>query len=101
MNSLRHKDVHEIGGEWLCYQSLEQLGFSSFLSEQAHWSGDDVRLAFTHIISRAVYPASELKTSRWIRENSAVCELTHYPVEQITKDRLYGISHRLYALKDS
>jgi hypothetical protein len=100
MNSLRHRDVREIGGEWLCYQALEQLGLGSFLSKQVDWSTDDVRLALTHIISRAVYPASELKTNRWIQENSAVCELTRFPVEKITKDLLYGISHRLYALKD-
>jgi len=100
MNSLRHKDVREMGSEWLCYQALSQLGVGQFLSSKQDWAGDDVRLALTHIISRAVYPASELKTARWIRENSAVCELTGYPVEQITKDRLYRISHRLYAVKD-
>jgi hypothetical protein len=100
MNSLRNKDIREIGGEWLCYQALEQPGIGNFLSSQVDWRGEDVRLALTHIISRAVYPASELKTARWIRENSAVCELTGYPVEQITKDRLYGISRRLYTLKN-
>jgi hypothetical protein len=100
MNSIRHKDIREIGGEWLCYQALEQLGMSSFLSSQVDWSPDDVRLALTHIISRAVYPASELKTSRWITDNSAVCELTGFPIEKITKDKLYGISQLLYSLKD-
>ena len=54
----------------------------------------------THIISRAVYPASEYKTSRWIQENSSVCEITGYPKEQITKDKLYEISHRLFSVKD-
>jgi len=100
MNSLRNKDIREMGGEWLCYQALEQLGVGRFLSVQADWSPDDVRLALTHIISRAVYPASELKTCRWIIENSAVCELTGFPAEQITKDRLYTISRRLYMLKE-
>jgi hypothetical protein len=42
-----------------------------------------------------------LKTSRWITENSAVCELTGFPMDKITKDSLYGISKRLYSLKDS
>ena len=101
MNSLRHKDIREIGGEWLCYQVLQHLGLDDFLSRQADWSNDDVRLALTHIISRAVYPASELKTGRWIKENSAVCEVTGYPVEKINKDRLYNISRQLYTLKDS
>jgi hypothetical protein len=100
LNSLRHKNIREIGCEWLCYQALKQLGLEDFLSSQADWSGDDARLALTHIISRAVYPASELKTSRWIKENSSVCELTGFPMEKITKDQLYRISHRLYGMKD-
>jgi hypothetical protein len=74
LNTVRHKEVREIGAEWLCYKALKQLDLENFLSSQADWSGDDARLAITHIISRAVYPASELKTSRWIKENSAVCE---------------------------
>jgi hypothetical protein len=101
MNSLRNRDVREVGGEWLCYQSLEQLGVKNFLSSCPGWSADDIRLALTHIISRAVCPASELKTCRWIQENSSVCELTGFPIEHITKDRLYSISRRLYDLKDS
>jgi hypothetical protein len=77
-----------------------QPGVDSFLSSQARWLQDDVRLALTHIVSRAVYPASELKTARRIRENSAVCGLTGFPVERITEDRLYRMSNRLYTLKD-
>ena len=34
LNSLRNKDIREIGCEWLCYQALEQLGVSNFLSSQ-------------------------------------------------------------------
>lgn len=101
MNSLRHRDIREVGGEWLCYQALEQLGVGSYLSSQCDWSWEDVRLALTHIISRAVYPASELKTVRWIRENSSVCELTGFPEDKITKDRLYSISKRLYGIKEN
>jgi hypothetical protein len=59
-----------------------------------------MRLAITQIISRAVYPASELETARWIQENSAVCEITKYPLEKLTKDKLYKSSLRLFAYKD-
>jgi len=59
-----------------------------------------VQLAATQVISRAVYPASELKTTRWIRENSAVCELTGYDMEKLTKDKLYQSSLSLYTIKD-
>jgi hypothetical protein len=100
INSLRNKNVREVGAEWLCYQAIRQLRIDTFL-ESRLWSDDDVSLAMTHLISRATYPASELKTSRWIKENSAVCELTGYDAARITKDSLYRISHRLFAEKES
>jgi transposase len=42
-----------------------------------------------------------VKTSRWPKQNSGVCEITNYPIQKITKDKLYGISHRLYEVKDA
>jgi hypothetical protein len=100
LNSIRNKDVREIGAEWLSYQAMRQLQIAPFL-ESLGWSEDQIRLTQTHIISRAVYPASEFETSRWIRENSAVCEITGYDIGQITKDRLYAISKKLYAEKEA
>lgn len=100
LNSIRNKDVREIGAEWLSFQAICQLQIVPFL-ESLGWSEDQVRLALTHIISRAVYPASELKTTRWIKENSAVCEITGFDIEQITKDRLYSISKKLYSEKEA
>ena len=100
LNSIRNKDVREIGAEWLSYQAMRQLQIAPFL-ESLGWSEDQVRLAQTHIISRAVYPASELETTRWIKENSAICEITGYDIEQVTKDRLYAISKKLYAEKEA
>ena len=57
--SIRHPDVREIGSEWLCYQALEQLQLADYLSNIG-FSEEETRLAVTQIISRAVYPASEL-----------------------------------------
>ena len=100
LNSIRNKDVREIGAEWLSYQATEQLQIRTFLEGQG-WSDQDIRLAQTHIISRAVYPASEYETYRWIKENSSICEVTGYDIEKVTKDRLYSIAKRLYAQKES
>jgi len=97
--SIRHPDVREIGGEWLCYQALEQLQMKSYLSSIG-FSEEEVQLALTQIISRAVYPASELETARWIRENSGVCQITGYEIEKITKDKLYKSSLKLYSEKE-
>lgn len=100
LNTLKNKDVREVGAEWMCYQAIKQLGISDFLLSKG-WEEEKTNLALTHLISRAVYPASEYKSSRWIRENSAVCELTGYDLKKITKDRLYSISHKLYEQKDA
>lgn len=66
----------------------------------AGFSEEQIQLATTQIVSRAVYPASELKTASWIKENSAVCELTGYDCQKITKDKLYESALRLYSVKD-
>lgn len=100
MATLRNKDGREIGAEWLCQQAFNQLGIGNFL-RQAGWDQDRVALATTHVISRAVYPASELKTVSFIRENSAISELTGFNKDLVTKDMLYGISHKLYTMKAS
>lgn len=52
------------------------------------------------IMSRALYLASELKTARCIKENSAVCELTGYEHDRMTKDQLYQSELCLYREKD-
>lgn len=100
LNTLKNKDVREVGAEWMCYQAIKQLRIGEFLTGKG-WSTEKVSLAFTHLISRTVYPASEYKSSRWIKENSSVCEITGYDVKKITKDCLYSISHALYAEKES
>lgn len=98
MSTLKNKDAREIGAEWLCKQAFDQLGIGDFLKQQ-NWDDEKISLAATHIISRAVYPASELKTVSFIKENSAICEITGYDKNKITKDLLYGISHKLYSVK--
>lgn len=97
--SIKHKEVREIGTENLCWQALQQLGVSGFLRQQG-WPEEQMQLALTHIISRAAYPASELRTSSWISQNSGVCTLTGYDESKVTKDKLYDISKALYGIKD-
>jgi hypothetical protein len=99
MSTLKNKDGREIGAEWLCKQAFDQLGIGLFL-KQSGWDDTAISLATTDIISRAVYPASELKTVSYIKENSAICEITGFDRDKITKDKLYGISHKLYKIKD-
>ena len=98
MSTLKNKDAREIGAEWLCKQAFDQLGIGSFL-RQSGWDEDKIALATTDIISRAVYPSSELKSVSYIKENSAISEITGIDKDKLTKDLLYGISHKLYKIK--
>jgi len=99
LSTMKNRDACEIGAEWLCKQAFDQLGINGFLG-QKKWTEKNILLAATHIISRAVYPASELKTVSFIKENSAICEITGYDKNKVTKDKLYKISHKLYSVKD-
>lgn len=94
-----NSDVREVGAEWLCRQACWQLLLPEYF-ETFGWDKQSASLAMTQVIGRAVYPASELKTARWMKENSALCELTGIDPSSITKDKLYGMAHRLYREKD-
>lgn len=88
VDSLKHHNIREVGAEWICYNTWQELGFDKVL-EDLNFTEDEIKLAQTQIISRAVYPGSELKTARWIKENSAITEITGFDTNRINKDRLY------------
>lgn len=98
LNTLKNKDVREMGAEWLSLQAVKELGIDSYLKQKG-WSDEDISLALSHIVSRAVYPASELKTVRFMEDNSSICELTGYDMNKLTKDKLYRISQKLFKEK--
>lgn len=98
-DTMQHSNAREKGSEWICYQIVEQRGIGTVLAA-AGFTDEQIQLALIQIISRAVYPASELKTTSWIKENSAVGELTRYDCSNITKDKLYESALRLYSVKD-
>ena len=50
------------------------------------------------ISARAIYPCSENKTVKYLRENSALCEFFDMDPKNITKDRLYRSFLRLFSL---
>ena len=95
IDTIKHKEAREIGTEWLCAQTWNQLQLSELL-HSIGLSEEQVQLAMTQVISRAVYPGSELATGKWIRDNSAICDITGYDVNKISKDKLYQGSLDLY-----
>ena len=98
-DTIKHKEAREIGTEWICANTWNNLKLTE-LFEDLGWQTEDIQLAMTQIISRAVYPGSELATSRWIKDNSAICDITGYDINKITKDELYQSALDLYKCKD-
>lgn len=98
-DTMQHSNVREIGAERMCADIYRELGLDAVLLANG-FTADQARLVQTQIISRAVHPSSELATSSWLVENSAVCELTDYPLEKINKDCLYRSALRLYSIKE-
>lgn len=99
INSLKHEDVRGLGAEWLCKQSIDKLGLQEFLVNTAGYSEASSNMAMIHIISRAVYPASEHKTAEWIQENSSVSNLCQIPIDKVNRYKLYATSKKLYQNK--
>ena len=99
LNSLRHDDSREIGAEWLCFQALNQLGLKDLLINHCSYSAMSANISLMHIISRAVYPASEHKTAQWIKENSSVSSLCNIPLDKVNRFKLYTASNNLYKHK--
>lgn len=98
LNSIKHEEVRELGAEWLCKQNMDKLELVDFLISQG-FSKSQAQLAQMHIISRAVYPASERKTADWIKESSAVSTLCEVPTNTVNRHKLYSISNKLYQHK--
>ena len=98
LDSIVTEEAREIGAESLCYQAIEQLGMASFLQKQ-DWEQRWINYAVIHLISKAVYPCSELKTAYWIQNNSDVASLLGVESQKITRHHLYEVSRRLYQIK--
>ena len=75
----------------------EELGIEKIL-RQAGLSPEAARLGVMQTVARAIYPASELKTVSYLRENSALCELFGADPGAITKDKLYRSARDLYSV---
>lgn len=98
-DTMKHSNVREVGAEWMACNIWRELHMDDVLAREG-FNEREIQLAQTQVISRAVYPASELATSHWIRENSAICELTGFDEDKINKDCLYRSALKLYNIKE-
>lgn len=95
LDSLTQREARTVGPENLCRSTLKMLQIGKFLRSKG-WDRDQADLALMQIIARSVYPYSELKTVRYLRENTALAELFKIDRSRITKDALYKSALRLW-----
>ena len=95
LSTLTQHEARTIGSENLCNSTLRLLKIREFLNSKG-WTREQTDLALMQIIARAVHPYSELKTVRYLQENTALAEMFKIPKQKITKDALYKSAHRLW-----
>ena len=99
-DTLEGREAREMGAEWCCYQAVEQLGVAGLLRREG-WDELFISKALASLITRTVYHASEYKSLRIMRENSAVCELFGFPASELNTHNIYDIPLEFYKIKQS
>ena len=84
-----------IGPEVICRSTANRLGLMEFLLSNG-FDRQEAELAVMQIIARAIYPYSEYRTVKYLRDNTALAEMFHIPKERLTKDALYKSALRLW-----
>jgi len=97
--TLTHNEGLDLGAEWLCLQTIRQLGLDTFLLSLG-WSEDKVGMTMAHLITRTVYTPSELKSIRIMQENSAVADILGIDREVLKKHNIYSVAPSLLEIKD-
>lgn len=100
IQSIEIENSKTFGGEHLCSQMMEMLNLEHCFKSLG-FNQQESRLAHISIISRALFSASEYKTTQYLRDNSGLCDLYHLPAEDITHRHLYAIADKLYEQKEA
>jgi len=91
-------DVKTFGAENLCKQMLDRLDLASYLKSLG-WESIDIQKALLVIAAKAIFGASEYKTSQYLEDNSdlkSICKIEH----AISHKQLYRMSDKLFEVKE-
>ena len=100
LGTLKFERARSFGAENICKTVVKELKLEEFLGSLPGWDIKSVRLALVQVIARAVHPASELGTAKWLLENSSLLEMFHLEAGDLTKDKLYDSALRLEEVRD-
>ncbi len=99
IKGLEVENVKEFGAEHLCRQILDKLGLGTYFTSIG-MSGEQTKKALISIIGKAIYSASEHKTSQILEMNSELSDLYNYE-KKISHKQLYSVTDILYKHKSS
>lgn len=99
VTTLRNSDVKTVGAEHLAFETAKKLNMPEILAT-CGLSKRDIDSAFASIIGRLLSPGSEVSTSQYLKNNSALDEVIGTDFTQMHKERLYKISDILLKHKN-
>ena len=94
VNQLDLLQPRTLGAESLALQAMQQLNLPQKLAE-CGFTAPERHAAIGSIIARAVHPASERETHRWLQQNTALGELLDHDFGTTSLTRLYTIADKL------
>ena len=94
LNQLDLLQPRTLGAESLAFQAMQQLQLPQKLSELG-FNSPERHAAIGSIIGRAVHPASERETHRWLQQNTALGELLDHDFGTTSLTRLYLVADKL------
>lgn len=93
-NSLTTTCSRSFGPDLVGHHVWRQLRFPDVL-KQCGFNNRELSLGEAVVVGRLVKPGSDLSTWNWIRNNSAISELTSVSLNRIKKNAVYEISDQL------
>ena len=94
LNATQVEQVKSFGAEHLCTQMADRLQLTEHL-KACGFTDHEATQGLIAILSRAIFSASEWKTSQLLEGNSALCELLDR-AQAPTHKELYAIADKLY-----
>ncbi|MEA3496680.1 MAG: IS1634 family transposase [Bacteroidota bacterium] len=101
INSFINDEAKQIGGEFLCFQAIQELGLQEFLQNELQFKDYQVNQALLSLTARLLHPASELASARWLNSKSAALEFYQLSGLQVNKNQLYNAANQIYKNKKS
>ena len=83
-----------LGPELVGHHIWQLLGFPKIL-KKCNFSTRERSLSESVVLGRLINPGSDLSTWNWIRDRSAISELTETSLEKVKKDAIYTIADQL------